>query len=167
MSVTKEDVDSAKAYVKNFKALPAEERKQITEPFLQRLINHGIIQDTNYYKKYFDDILFEDREKFESEYKNALTYEPNEIAELYTHIAAYIYPRLKEYREWCAEHLYQSEDQREDYVKKLDKMIVAFKIILARELGDPTQYVWDKEIADKKIEKGLKLFAKNFESFWT
>ena len=58
MSVTKEDVDSAKAYVKNFKALPAEERKQITEPFLQRLINHGIIQDTNYYKKYFDDILF-------------------------------------------------------------------------------------------------------------
>ena len=54
MSVTKEDVDSAKAYVKNFKALPAEERKHITKPFLQRLIDHGIIQDTNYYKKYLD-----------------------------------------------------------------------------------------------------------------
>lgn len=50
MSVTQKHVDSAKAYVKNYKVLPAEERKQITEPFLQRLIDHGIIQDTNYYK---------------------------------------------------------------------------------------------------------------------
>lgn len=156
--VTKEDVDNAKAYVQNFKALPSEERKHITKPFLQPLIDHGIIQDTNYYKKYFDDILFEDREKFESEYKYAFTYEPDFLMHPFEHFAAYLYPRLKEYRDFLAENTYNYEP-----LEDLDRMILAFRIILAKSFGDPQYYCFDPEVCKKKIKKGLKLFSKYFE----
>lgn len=159
--VTKEDADNAKSFVDNYKQMRKdnpEEAKRLSNMLLQPLIDHGIIQDTNYYKKYFDDILFEDKEMFKSEYKYAFTYEPDFLMRPFEHFAAFLYPRLKEYRDFLAENTYNYEP-----IEDLDKMILAFRIILAKSFGDPEYYCFDPEVCKKKIKKGLKLFSKYFE----
>ena len=76
-------------------------------------------------------------------------------------MARFIYPRLKRFKEeYNVGHPGSlTEEQWADY---LEKMVAAFEILASE---DNTCIVTNEQ-QDKKIKKGLKLFAKYFRALW-
>ena len=82
----------------------------------------------------------------------------SEIYDLYGTIAEFVLPRLKLFKEKTISYPLNMTEKEWD--KKLQKMIDAFDLIVKEDM----KIYNEKEI--KKIEKGLKLFAKYFRDLW-
>lgn len=107
-------------------------------------------------------IIKDNDERFE-EYSKILDItgiSPDELWNLDSVFAAFILPRLILYRENSNGYPYCLGSQ-EKWNKKLDKMIVAFELIIKQHETE------EIEEDNKKIKKGLKLFSKWFRCLWT
>lgn len=82
-------------------------------------------------------------------------FDDSELWNLYYTIAGFILPRLKAFREETVS--YPAGMTREQWESILDEMIVAFELIYEDKC--------DSE-SNKKIEQGIKTFAKYFRGLW-
>ena len=84
-----------------------------------------------------------------------------ELWDLDLTMAIYIYPRIKYFKDHYAEMWYPGElNNNEEWLNILDKILLAFKIIIMSYKIDDIEYDY------KKVEEGLILFAKHFNDFW-
>ena len=78
-------------------------------------------------------------------------------------ISAFILPRLKMFKK--IHHGYPGELTPKQWVKTIDKMIVAFEMVADDDLKyNNTKADYKRNM--KKIDEGLQLFAKWFLSLW-
>ena len=114
---------------------------------------------------YFDDNLSSEftndpRQESWKKQKEELGFDIRELWNLDFTMAHFIYPRLKYFRDNYAEDFHPCNcDSVEEWQKTIDKILLAFKIILVHRIND-IEYDY------KKVEEGLILFAKHFNDFW-
>lgn len=105
--------------------------------------------------------------------KSKWGFEPSETWDLDKTIAAFILPRLAYFRDniegipnYCCEydaemHLLNEDEAIKRWEADLDKMILAFALILKDE------YIVRPEEKDNQVKEGLMLFAEHFEDLWS
>ena len=113
----------------------------------------------NYYGFAWSKSLQKKRKKKLQKFYKKHGWDPSETWNLDMTVSAFILPRLKYFRKNLNGYPGADGWTSERWEKKLDKMIVAFKM----KLDDDMDY---KEKDWKKIRKGLKLFAKHFNNLW-
>lgn len=115
---------------------------------------------------YFDDNLSSEftndpRQESWKKQKEELGFDVRELWDLDFTIAHFIYPRLKYFRDNYAEIGYPGGlNNNVEWINILDKILLAFKIIIMSHKIDDIDYDY------KKVEEGLILFAKYFNNFW-
>lgn len=115
---------------------------------------------------FFDDNLSDEfandsRQESWKKQRVELGFDARELWDLDLTMAIYIYPRIKYFRDHYAEMWYSGKlNNNEEWLNILDKILLAFKIIIMSYKIDDIEYDY------KKIEEGLILFAKHFNDFW-
>lgn len=74
-------------------------------------------------------------------------------------IAAFIIPRLKEYKKIVLNFFAYPKD--DDFYINIDKMIKAFELIIRND----GNRIWNEK-EQQQVEEGLKLFSENLLSLW-
>jgi len=82
-----------------------------------------------------------------------------ELWNLNTHIARYIAPRLRSFKEVCVSGYPIDVEDRRQWDKIIDKMTYAFEC-----MGQDSHCFSDDE--GRRIDEGIELFAKYFRYLW-
>jgi hypothetical protein len=90
-------------------------------------------------------------------------FDDSEMWSLYGTISQFILPRLKDYRECIEEFGIHPGGLKNTakWLELLDKMILAFDLLVTRDSSG-----MDNDEFDKKIDEGLKTFTKWFSALW-
>ena len=91
-------------------------------------------------------------------------YDDSQTFSLYMDITEWILPRLIRFQE--LKNGYPMDYSEEEWDEIVDKMILAFELIIEEDMDfdpyDKTRY----ELRNKKIDEGLVLFAKCYKHLW-
>lgn len=127
--------------------------------------------------------LTDKNDKREKKYKKERLkygFDPSECWSLYSTIAKFIYPRLKFFRDNLSgtpifnyDNGIPIEEGMKQWEEILDKMLYSFDMIAYKDDTCKYDEIYyklkskkEREKIDKKIQEGLGLFAKWFQSLW-
>lgn len=102
----------------------------------------------------------DEREKEYSEQRIERGFDESETWSLTSTIAKFILPRLKAFKKYSNGRPMEMEYEDKEWNKILKKMIDAFSLIIEKDGWEFT------EEESARIDKGLKLFQKNFFNLW-